>query len=86
MKPPLTDEEFWDLVDRYEKKEISADEALDVILEHTKNYEVATADFSLLVTRTITKEELQKIKEHVYEKNNKGNTSPNKGKNRERGK
>jgi hypothetical protein len=71
VKTPLTDDEFYELVDLYENGSIKSDDALDIILKHTNNYEVAEADFTLLVQRGITKEEKQKIKEALNEKNNK---------------
>lgn len=81
MKIPLTDDEFWDLTDKYESKKITEEQALDVILSHTNNYEVATADFTLLVKRGLTKEEKIKIKEKLNAKNIKRGSKPNKSKN-----
>lgn len=65
MKKPLTDDEFWELVDKFERKDISVEEAIKEICSHTNSYSVASADFSLLCKRDITKEERNLIRAHT---------------------
>lgn len=74
----MEDESFWALVDDFEAGKITVDEAIKDICRNTKNYNVAIADFSLVVKRTITKEEKLKIKEILDAKNNKRSSRTNK--------
>ena len=73
----MNDNEFWDLVDRYERKDISVNEAVREICNHAKTYEVAMADLELLLKRTITKEEKLLVKEYLNDKNSKRNNRVN---------
>ena len=61
----MTDNEFWELVDKYERKDISKEDAIKEICDSNDSYTTAIADFSLLVKRTITKDEKLLIKEHI---------------------
>ena len=67
MSKGMSDELFWDLVDLYENKSISKDEAIEEICKYTKSYDVAVADFSLLKKGVITSEEKLLIKEIYYD-------------------
>lgn len=71
MSKGMSDELFWDLVDLYETKSISKDEAIEEICKYTNSYDVAVADFSLLKKDNITNEEKLKIKEKLDAKNNR---------------
>lgn len=67
----MEDNAFWELVDAYESGKVTSDDVIDDICRSTKSFEVATADFVMVVKRAMTKEEKQKIKEKIYAKNNK---------------
>lgn len=76
----MNDEEFWDLVDRYESKDISKEDAIKEICKYAKTYEVAMADLELLVKRTITKDEKEMVKELLDAKNIRRSSRLNKQK------
>lgn len=59
----MTNEKFWELVDSYERKDITDEEAIKIICAATDDYLVAYADYSLLVRRVITTDEKKKMKE-----------------------
>lgn len=65
MKKPMTDDEFWNLVDEYESKSIDITEVIKQICAHTNSISVALADFNLLTKRNPTKEEYVKFKEFL---------------------
>ena len=67
----MDDNRFWDLVDRFERKDISVNEVIQEICKFTKSYEVAMADLSLVVKRTITNEEKLYVKELLDAKSSK---------------
>lgn len=71
----MRNEVFWELVDMYGRKDISTEDAMSVIVGDTNSYEVAIADFSLLVKRTVTPEEKLKIKELLKERESKKSNS-----------
>ena len=73
----MQDEAFWSLVDDYESGKMSVDDVIAEICRNTKNYNVAIADFGLVVKRVITKEEKLKIKEYLDGKNNRRGYKPN---------
>lgn len=71
----MRNEVFWELVAMYGRKDISTEDAMSVIVGDTNSYEVAIADFSLLVKRTVTPEEKLKIKELLKERESKKSNS-----------
>lgn len=70
----MDDSIFWELVDDYENGKITSQEVLEEVCRSTKSYTVATADFVLVVKRSMTKEEKEFVKEKMYGKNNKRNS------------
>lgn len=80
----MQDDAFWALTDAYESGKITSDDVLNDICRSTKSYEVATADFVMVVQRPMTKEEKEKIKEKIYAKNSKRGTQSSKTKNGKR--
>lgn len=74
----MQDDQFWALVDDYEAGKVSAEDALKEVCRSTKNYNVATADLSLIFKRGLTKEEKLKIKEILDAKNSKRSSGVNK--------
>lgn len=80
----MQDDAFWALIDAYESGKITSDDVLNDICRSTKSFEVATADFVMVVQRPMTKEEKEKIKEKIYAKNNKRNLQTNSGKKEKR--
>ena len=79
----MQDDQFWALVDAYESGKVSSESAIEEVCRSTKNYNVATADLSLIFKRGLTKEEKLKIKEILDAKNNRRGSKPNKGKEKE---
>lgn len=69
MKQGLSDDRFWELVDLYEKKDITEEEVIDELCYYSKNFNVVMADYALLVGRTVTSEEKKLIKEKLNKKN-----------------
>ncbi len=58
----MSDERFWELVDDYENGKKTVNEVIEDICRETKNYNIATADFALVVKREVTKAEKMKFK------------------------
>ena len=69
----MDDNRFWELVDAYESKQMTKDEVIEEICRSTKSFDVAIADFALLIKRTVTKDEKNKIRELIDAKNIKRN-------------
>lgn len=76
----MQDDQFWELEESYDRGKISAEDVIKDICRSTKNYNVATADISIILKRPITKEEKLQIKEILDAKNNKRGSKPSKGK------
>ena len=65
----MEDNQFWELVDKYERGDITNMEVIKEICAHTKSYEVATADLALVIKdRALTTEEKNYIKEILDKK------------------
>ena len=72
----MEDNQFWELVDKYERNDITVKEVIEEICAHTKSYQVAVADLSLVITdRVITTEEKNYIKDILDKKGKKKHES-----------
>ena len=70
----MEDNQFWELVDKYERGDITSKEVIEEICAHTKSYQVATADLALIITdRALTTEEKNYIKDILDKKGKKKN-------------
>lgn len=73
----MQDDQFWALEKDYDNGKITSEDVINDICRSTKNYNVATADISIILKRAITKEEKLKIKEILDAKNTKRGSKPN---------
>lgn len=73
----MQDDQFWALEEAYDNGKITSEDVINDICRSTKNYNVATADISIILKRAITKEEKLKIKEILDAKNTKRGSKPN---------
>lgn len=73
----MQDDQFWALEEAYDNGKATAEDVINDICRSTKNYNVATADISIILKRAITKEEKLKIKEILDAKNTKRGSKPN---------